>query len=131
MKSALRRFAWVCVALGVLATPGAGAPPAREADWIDGIPLGPSPGDRIEEIRRRVQAAVVYPEPARRRGISGTTRIQFVIDAGGRAQEVVTVESSGSRLLDRAAEQSPVTASPLPHVYGRLQIPIVFELRTP
>ncbi len=111
-----------------LGTPlGAAAPPVDPAA-IDAMPMGPSPEERIDEIRRKVQAALVYPPQARRRGISGTSRIQFAIDAAGQPIGVTTIESSGSRMLDRAAVQSAHDAAPLPFLYGTLRIPVVFDL---
>lgn len=98
------------------------------AGEIDAVPSGRSAQERIDEIRRRVQEAVIYPEAARQRGIHGTTRIQFEVSAAGRAKDVTTVESSGSGLLDAAALQSAHDAAPLPYVFGRLRIPVVFEL---
>lgn len=102
------------------------APPEERA--VDALPLAPSPTERLDEIRRRVQAAVVYPERARELGLEGTTRIQFVIGADGLAQAVATVESSGHALLDRAAERGAVDAGHLPPLYGRIRIPVRFEL---
>ncbi len=124
------QIALLLVLGGMLASPAPFRAEPHPADpaLIDAIPAGPSAQERIEEIRRRVQAALVYPPAARRRGISGTTRIQFEIGAHGEAMAVETVESSGSRLLDRAAEQSARDAAPLPYVFGRLRIPVVFEL---
>lgn len=107
-------------------TPGAptrAAPPA-----VDGFPAGRPVEERLEEIRRRVQEATVYPERARRLGLTGTTRIRFAVRADGRAEDVRTVGSSGSSLLDDAAEQGARRARALPYVYGRLEIPVRFDL---
>ncbi|MGH7287309.1 MAG: TonB family protein [Myxococcota bacterium] len=115
-------------AVWLLAAPlGSPAAPPEEAA-VDAMPLGPSPSERLDEIRRRVQAAVVYPERARELGLEGITRIQFVIGADGLAQAVATVESSGHALLDRAAERGAVDAGQLPPLYGRIRIPVRFEL---
>ena len=116
------------VALG-LAAGAPGAPAATPEDSpVDAIPLGPSPAARLDEIRRRVQEAVIYPERARELGLEGTARIQFEIGADGLAHEVETVQSSGHRLLDQAAEQGAVAAGRLPPLYGRIRIPVRFEL---
>ena len=79
-------------------------PPFRE----DALPPAPSLADRLEEIRRRVQEAVVYPPRARSNGITGVTRIRFQIADDAVAAEIYTVETSGSTLLDRAAEHQRV-----------------------
>jgi TonB family protein len=94
----------------------------------DALPPGPSLAERLEEIRSRVQEAVVYPPEARSRGITGVTRIRFEIAADGRAEKIRTVATSGSALLDDAAEQGAADAEALPRVYGRVEVPIRFEL---
>jgi TonB family protein len=111
----------------------AGAEPPAVVDtpppfWEDALPPAPSLAERLEEIRRRVQEAVVYPPRARSNGITGVTRIRFQIAANGFAAEIRTVETSGSALLDRAAEQGAVDAGELPRVYGRVEVPVRFEL---
>lgn len=107
------------------------APAAPPEETVDALPLAPSPEKRLDEIRRRVQAAVVYPARARELGLEGTTRIQFEIDADGLAREVATVQSSGHALLDRAAERGAIDAGQLPALYGRIRIPVRFELERP
>jgi TonB family protein len=120
------------LALALLA-PASGQPEAsagaeaRRA-WVDAIPRGPSVAERLELIRRRLQAALVYPPLARHHGIEGITTIEFEIDPAGRAAGVRTTASSGSELLDRAAERCAVDAGELPRVLGRLAVPIRFEL---
>lgn len=111
----------------------AGAGPPRAVDaappfWEDALPPGPTLAERLEEIRRRVQEAVVYPPRARSRGITGVTRIRFEIAANGQAAKIRTVETSGSKLLDAAAERGATDAGQLPRVYGRVEVPIRFEL---
>jgi protein TonB len=95
---------------------------------IDAIPMGPSLEERLAEIRRRIQEALSYPSAARRRGVTGTARVQFQVGDDGRAEAVELVRSSGSPLLDRAARQSVVDAGVLPRVYGRLEVPVRFDL---
>jgi TonB family protein len=94
----------------------------------DALPPSPTLAERLEEIRRRVQDAVVYPDQARRRGLSGVTRIRFAVGGDGHAREVETVATSGHALLDRAAEQGAREAGALPYVYGRVEVPVRFAL---
>jgi len=94
----------------------------------DALPPGPSLAERLEEIRSRVQEAVVYPPEARSRGITGVTRIRFEIATDGHAEKIRTVATSGSTLLDLAAERGAADAGALPQVYGRVEVPIRFEL---
>jgi protein TonB len=123
------RFARSALAALLLAhAPPAPATPPGEP--VDALPLAPSPEKRLDEIRRRVQAAVVYPARARELGLEGTTRIQFEIGADGLAREVATVQSSGHTLLDRAAERGAIDAGRLPALYGRIRIPVRFELES-
>jgi TonB family protein len=117
--------AWASATAGAEPPGVAAAPPPL---WEDALPPGPSLAERLEEIRRRVQEAVVYPPRARSNGTTGVTRIRFEIAQNGLASGIRTVETSGSRLLDRAAEQGAVDAGELPRVYGRVEIPIRFEL---
>jgi TonB family protein len=119
-------------ALAMLSAPGGAEPPgvvdAAPLLWEDALPPSPSLAERLAEIRRRVQEAVVYPPRARSNGITGVTRIRFEVAANGYASKIRTVETSGSNLLDRAAEQGAVDAGELPRVYGRVEVPIRFEL---
>ena len=116
---------WATAPAGAEPPPAVGAAPAF---WEDALPPGPSLTERLEEIRRRVQEAVVYPPRARSRGTTGVTRIRFEIAANGRAAKIQTVGTSGSTLLDDAAEQGATDAGALPRVYGRVEVPIRFEL---
>jgi len=104
----------------------AGAPPPAVATDLSAS--GPTLEARLDEIRRRVQAALEYPPIAQRRGISGETLVSFVIDPERRADDVRTERSSGYPTLDRAAEQAARSAAPLPWVYGRIEVPVRFEL---
>jgi TonB family protein len=116
-----------------LAWSPSGAEPPRVLDapkppFEDALPPGPSLAERLEEIRNRVQDAVVYPPEARSRGITGVTRIRFQIATNGHAEKIRTVATSGSTLLDAAAERGAADAGELPRVYGRVEVPIRFEL---
>lgn len=122
----VRTAAAVVVAFVTAATAvRAGAPTTGE---IDLVATPPSAEQRLETIRARVQDAVVYPQAARERGIEGVARIQFRIAVDGRAAEIATVASSGSELLDSAAEQAARNARQLPQLYGWVRIPVRFEL---
>ena len=92
------------------------------------MPGGVSFDARVADIRRRIQEALVYPPVARRRAIEGETEVAFEIGAGGSPASIALVRSSGSALLDRAAERAVRDAAPLPPVLGRLRVPVRFEL---
>jgi protein TonB len=125
----------ICVAIGLASARGASAGPAsavsvaaHSAPGDDVIPQGPSLDERLTAIQRRVQAALVYPPLARRRGTEGTALLAFEIGADGRARRVAVANSSGFAALDRAALRAVHAADQLPYVYGRLEIPVRFEL---
>ncbi|MEN8184100.1 MAG: energy transducer TonB [Myxococcota bacterium] len=99
---------------------------------VDAMEIGPTVDERLAEIRRRIQAAVSYPRLARSRGLEGVTTVGFEIDrTDGLAKSVQLVDSSGHASLDRAAERSVVRAGQLPWVYGRLRVPVRFDLEQP
>jgi len=101
---------------------------ARSASSQDVVPWGPSLDERLAAIQRRVQAALVYPPLARRRRSEGTALLAFEIGADGRARGVAVAHSSGFAALDRAALRAVSAVDRLPYVYGRLEIPVHFEL---
>ena len=103
----------------------AAAEPARVVD------AGPPRADaraRLETIRARIQSALRYPPLARERALEGTTWMRFEIDRAGEPQRVEVHRSSGRPSLDRAASAAVSAAAPLPWVYGRLEVPVLFEL---
>ena len=99
-------------------------PPVIEDAYL----RGPSVADRLEEIRTRVEDAKIYPEIARMRGVSGQVLVGFEIGADGVPKKVEIIESSGSGALDRGATLAVERAGILPWVWGRIVIPIHFEL---
>lgn len=84
--------------------------------------------DRIAEIHARIQAALLYPREARRRGVEGTVRLRFALAEDGHVRRVDVRESSGARLLDRASIETVRRAQPFPFVAGELEVPVVFRL---
>ena len=121
------------LAAAPLASPDAAADAAEAVDsahirFEDAQPPRPSVEQRLDDIRRRVQAALEYPPIARRREVTGETRVRFEIGADGRARDVEVVRSSGRALLDRAATRAVVAAGALPRIWGPIEIPVRFEL---
>jgi TonB family protein len=121
-----------------LALAGAALPAAADDDvaavenvevrFVDAVPQGPSVAARLVEIRRRIQAALVYPPLARMQRIEGEALVRFAIEHDGTARDVVLHRSSGKPSLDRAATLAVTEAAPLPWVYGLLEVPVRFEL---
>jgi TonB family protein len=120
---------------GILALLWAGAARAdpsqvahRSTDGVDAVTRGPSVEERLAIIQQRVQAAASYPALAQLRRVEGTSLAAFEIGADGRARGVEIATPSGSPQLDRAASQAVRDAGRLPWVYGRLEVPVRFEL---
>ena len=102
---------------------------ANEAPrFVDASPPYAHARERLVEIQRRIQAALRYPPAARAREIEGTALVRFDIDNDGTPREIVVQHSSGLLSLDRAARAAVAAAAPLPWVYGRLEVPVVFAL---
>jgi len=134
-RAARRAAAAALAALGLLASvPGAGADGAAaptvvaRVRLVDALPPSPSVASRLAEIRRRIQDALVYPALAHAQGRHGEARVEFEIDAAGRATGLETTASTGHWVLDRAARRAVEDAAPLPYVWGRLEVPVLFEL---
>ena len=122
------------VALALLAFPPApaaeevAAADTAEVRFVDATPRGPGVEERLAEIRRRIQAALVYPPLARQQRIEGETLVRFAIETDGAPRDVVVHRTSGRPSLDRAARRAVLAARPLPWLYGRLEVPVRFEL---
>jgi TonB family protein len=116
----------------VLASPAVAGGPAgvrvAPVRFVDAAPRGPGVEERLAEIRRRIQGALEYPPVARWQRLEGEALVRFQVDAAGSARDVRLAHSSGRPSLDRAAERAVLAASPLPWVYGLLEVPVRFEL---
>jgi len=97
----------------------------------DAMPNGPSVADRLAVIREKIQDALEYPPLARLLETDGDALIRFDIDPSGNAKNIRVVQSSGHDRLDISAVRAVETASPLPWVYGPLEVPVHFELTAP
>lgn len=132
MRARRRRALFALAGLLLPAMSSHAADPVAAAKPAPGIDAAPPPGPSVEtrlaEIQRRIQAALVYPPAAERRGLEGESRVAFALAADGRARDVRTRTSSGSPLLDHAAERAVRDAGPLPYVYGVLVVPVRFAL---
>jgi protein TonB len=97
----------------------------------DALPQGPSVADRLVIIREKIQNALEYPPLARLHASDGEALVRFEIDRSGVARTVRVVRSSGHERLDASAVRAVESASPLPWVYGPLEVPVHFELTAP
>ena len=130
MTRARSRAVPVALALAAAALAARAEPPrfARAAAVEDAVPQGPRVEERLRTIRERIQAAVVYPPLARMRRLEGVAQVRFAIAADGSPLALELAGSTGHAILDRAALAAVRAAAPLPWVYGRLEVPVRFEL---
>jgi protein TonB len=80
-------------------------------------------------LRERIQARILYPEEAVRRGEQGEVLLRIRIGTGGIPKEIRIARSSGARRLDEAARRGVVRAAPLPSDPGWVEVPVRFRLR--
>ena len=82
-------------------------------------------------ILRRIRNSLIYPQQARRSGITGIVSVMFTINADGSATNIVVESSSGSPFLDEAAVTAVAKASPFPKppLAAQIVVPIDFKLR--
>lgn len=94
----------------------------------DAMPQGPSVADRLAIIREKIQSALEYPPLARLHDSDGDALVRFEIDRSGIARDIRVARSSGYQRLDTSAVRAVEAASPLPWVYGPLEVPVHFKL---
>ncbi len=82
----------------------------------------------IHTIRAAIEKAKSYPPLARKRGIEGTATTEFTINSRGYPENIRISNSSGSDILDAAAKNTVLRASPFPVVSGGIEVPITFRL---
>jgi TonB family protein len=90
-----------------------------------------SPGDASlrQKIRDALQANLVYPYIARQRRMEGSVLIGFRINRTGNTEAIRILKSSGYSMLDTAAKETVVKASPFPVLNNTIEIPITFLLK--
>ena len=128
VRSLLVAAALISGALPASAEPRVAAADTGRAHFVDATPQGPNAEGRLREIRRRIQAVLAYPPLARSDALEGTALVRFDIERDGSPRGAVVHRSSGRPSLDRAALRAVAASAPLPWVYGRLEVPVRFEL---
>ena len=80
----------------------------------------------LVSIRRHLQ----YPDPARRRKLTGIAEFTFIIQRDGSIEDLRLQKRSGHSILDEAAEKAIERAAPFPRppVPARLMVPIEFRM---
>ena len=85
----------------------------------------------IEELRRKIMEHQIYPAVARKRGYQGIVFVMIELDPAGNLVSIDVSQSSGYRVLDRAAESLVKKVVPYSHGTGRsitIEIPIKYSL---
>lgn len=78
-------------------------------------------------VRRHLERFKFYPLSARRRGIGGDVEVGFRLTAGGKAEQVRVLASSGYDILDEAALQTVNRAQPFPVGDGQYRFRLRFR----
>lgn len=95
---------------------------ARGAGRADGR------ADLLQAIRRRIEAAKVYPDSARRAGLQGTAVLRFRIDPEGSPHDVEILRSSGHPELDDVSRETIRRAAPYPVYPGWVRFTLPYRL---
>jgi protein TonB len=92
--------------------------------------------DYLRGLQEAIGRSQFYPEEARRRRETGTVKVGFVLLRDGRIARIHLRRSSGSLLLDEAAQEALRRLGrykPIPPAFGRsrweMAVPIRYDLR--
>jgi protein TonB len=82
-------------------------------------------------IVRLIRRKMIYPDQAKKNGVSGSTTVAFRIDKNGQVSGVRVNRSSGDELLDQAALSAVHRAAPFPPppAPANIAIPLIFRLK--
>lgn len=83
----------------------------------------------LDEIRRRVQNAIIYPDKSRRNGHEGRVKVTFYINRYGMITEYRIISSSGWEELDRSVIDALLSINNYPPYDGWITLPVDFRLR--
>ncbi len=82
-----------------------------------------------QTIRALLQANLVYPYIARKRQMEGSVMVSFRINQAGNPETIRILKGSGYSILDSAAQETVVKASPFPVANSVIEVPITFTLQ--
>ena len=87
---------------------------------------------QFRHIQKSIQQHIKYPRIARKMGWEGKVVVEFIICKDGTVKNILTVESSGFKALDKNAVESIKKAAPFPKppTTAKLIIPVVYQLNT-
>lgn len=80
-------------------------------------------------IRAALQANLVYPYIARKKQMEGSVTVSFRINQTGNPEAIRILKGSGYSILDAAARDTVVKASPFPARNNSVEVPITFTLK--
>lgn len=112
--------------------PNAGGAVAKADNGISTLVYGEVQDPFLSEVKRLIEKSLVYPRKARVMRMTGRTSVQFIVDRDGSLSELSIFESSGEKILDKAAAKAVRTASrqwSAPERIVRLRVPVVFAMR--
>ena len=112
--------------------PNAGGAVAKADNGISTLVYGEVQDPFLSEVKRLIEKSLVYPRKARVMRMTGRTSVQFVVAKDGLLSELSIFESSGEKILDKAAAKAVRTASKqwsAPERIVRLRVPVVFAMR--
>jgi periplasmic protein TonB len=81
-----------------------------------------------QRIRDALQANLIYPYIARKRGMEGTVHVEFLINSVGLPENIRIMKGSGYLVLDSAARETIIKASPFPYKNSVIDVPITYQL---
>ena len=87
--------------------------------------------EAIAGLRNNIMKNKIYPQVARKRNIEGVVQVLLKLDEHGQLVELQILESSGSKILDKAAISLIRKVLPFDHGLGRgfsVKIPIRYDL---
>ena len=100
------------------------------SDFTGILPKQGASGDTsLQKIRDAIESNLVYPYIARKKKIEGTALVEFKINQRGVPEDFKIVRSSGHSMLDKAARETVIKASPFPVLKDTIEIPITFLLK--
>jgi periplasmic protein TonB len=106
-----------------------------ESEAARQIDPGPEMDTYLSRVMRQIERRKHYPYRARSRHIQGRISVGFAIQADGNIRALRILQSSGHRVLDRAALAAVTSASPFPRPPSRylssplaLRVDLIFSL---
>jgi TonB family protein len=90
---------------------------------------GEASSDMYRLIRTAIAKVLVYPALAKKRGIEGTVITEFTINSSGYPENIKIAGSSGYDILDTAARDTVLRASPFNAARVWIEIPIDFRIK--